>query len=81
MNSVWDFAGRLVDFVENTSWVEAAFPFGELLFLFHPMPTHKSTGVVPESAYTQYGVDTNNLLLGDNGYPTDLAYYYFGSPV
>ncbi|KAG9317202.1 glycosyl hydrolase catalytic core-domain-containing protein [Chiua virens] len=58
MSQVWAYASTIVDFVNNTPWLFAAFPFGVMDDL--------------------QGVDTNNALLGSNGYPTSLGYYYFG---
>lgn len=41
MDDVWNFAGEMVSFVENTDWVMMACPFGELLFLLRLAPSDK----------------------------------------
>lgn len=76
MNEVWDFAGKVYDFVENTDWVYAAAPFGEFPFLLHPILTHNISGVIDT---LPNGVNPDNALIDPStNYPTSLGYYYFG---
>ncbi|KAG9313341.1 hypothetical protein JVU11DRAFT_5646 [Chiua virens] len=58
MSDIYSFQSVIVDFVENTPWIEAAFPFGLM--------------------YDMQGVNEGNSLLSPTGWPTSLAYNYFG---
>ncbi|KAI9574161.1 hypothetical protein HD554DRAFT_4104 [Boletus coccyginus] len=58
MSDIYAFQSAAVEFVENTSWIEAAFPFGVMQDL--------------------QGVNEGNSLLTADGWPTSLAYNYFG---
>ena len=75
MDEVWNFAGTVVNFVENTSWVKA-FPFGETPCLTQFIPTHKFSGLLAD--LSAVNVNTDNSLIDSNGIPTALADYYFG---
>ena len=77
MDEVWNFAGTVVNFVENTSWVKA-FPFGESPCLIQFIPTHKFSGLLTEDDLIKVNVNTDNSLIDSNGIPTALADYYFG---
>ena len=77
MDEVWNFAGTVYSFVENTSWVKAAFPFGESPCLIHFIPTHKFSGLLTEADLTKVNVNTDNSLINSDGTPSDLAKYYF----
>ncbi|KAI6047353.1 glycosyl hydrolase catalytic core-domain-containing protein [Pisolithus marmoratus] len=68
MNAVWSFASTIVNFVDNTDWLEVAFPFGKA----NSSPSHCILTSLSK------GVDANNALLASNGYPTSLGYTYFG---
>lgn len=76
MDEVWDFAGQIVNFVDNTDWMCGAFPFGKSPFSLYRVPTHKPSGIMDDLQ----GVNTNNALLQPDGFPTALAYYYLGQP-
>ena len=73
MDQVWEFAGTVFSFVENTPWVTAAFPFGESPCLIYFIPTHTFSGVVGNFQ----GFNDDNALIGSDGQPTALAAYYF----
>ncbi|KAH0826911.1 glycosyl hydrolase catalytic core-domain-containing protein [Lanmaoa asiatica] len=57
-SDIYGFQSAIIEFVENTPWIEAAFPFG----VMHDLE----------------GVNEGNSLLTADGWPTSLAYNYFG---
>ncbi|KAN0076784.1 glycoside hydrolase family 128 protein [Tylopilus felleus] len=58
MSDIYAFQSAAIEFVDNTSWIEAIFPFG----VMHDLQ----------------GVNEGNALLTSDGWPTSLAYNYFG---
>jgi hypothetical protein len=71
MDQVWDFAGEVVSFIQENSWVKG-FPFGESPCLRHRIPAYKFSGIMDDLQ----GVNTDNSLLTSDGQPTSLGYYY-----